>query len=132
MALKIGFVGAGGIARAHFKALEQVDDAQIVACTDVDADRAAEAAAQFAGAGADTDFRAMLDECDLDGAYVCVPPHAHGEVELELIERGVPFLVEKPIGVDRRTPRRILEALEGTGLITSVGYLLRYYENVRL
>ena len=127
----IGFVGTGGIARTHMDALAAVPDARVLACTDVDPDRAAEAAARFAGAGAYTDHRRMLDAQELDAAYVCVPPHAHGEVELALIERGIPFFVEKPVGNDRETPQRVLDALEGKGLITSVGYVMRYIENAR-
>ncbi|MHC5034654.1 MAG: Gfo/Idh/MocA family protein [Planctomycetota bacterium] len=129
MALDIGFVGTGGIAKAHFDALGKIPEARVVACMDVDADRAAEAAARFAGAGAYTDLAEMLDAHDLGAAYVCVPPHAHGEIELALVERGIPFLVEKPIGIDRETPQRILEALEGKELVTSVAYMMRYREN---
>ncbi len=126
MALKIGFIGSGGIAKSHFDSLGKIDEAQIVACMDVDADRAAEAAARFAGAGAYTDVAQMLDAQELDAVYVCVPPHAHGEAELALVERGVPFFIEKPIGVDRETPARVLAALGGKDLITSVGYMMRY------
>jgi myo-inositol 2-dehydrogenase/D-chiro-inositol 1-dehydrogenase len=129
--VRIGFIGSGGIARSHMTALEKIDDAQVVACMDLDGDRAAQAAARFAGAGAYTDFRKMLDEAKPDAAYVCVPPHGHGEIELGLIERGIPFFVEKPVGNDRETPKRILEALEGKDLVTSVGYMMRYRESAR-
>jgi len=124
--VKIGFIGTGNVARHHFEALEKIKEVRIVACTDVDAERAAQAAARFPGASSHTDVRRMLDEEELDAAYICVPPHAHGEIELALIERGIPFFIEKPIGRDRETPRRILAALDGTDLLTSVGYMFRY------
>jgi predicted dehydrogenase len=73
----------------------------------------------------------MLDGQELDAAYVCVPPHAHGGIELALIERRIPFFLEKPLGNERGTPRRILEALEGRDLITSVGYMMRYHETAQ-
>ncbi len=130
MAVKIGFIGTGGIARRHFAALKDIPEARVVACTDVDPDRAAEAAARFAGAGAYTDHREMLDKQDLDAAYICVPPHAHGPIELDLIERRIPFFLEKPLANDLETAAEILEALQRTDLVTSVGYHLRYGENV--
>jgi len=129
VATKIGFVGTGGIANAHLEALKQIEDVQIAACMDVDADKAAQAAARFSGAGAYTDVAAMLDENELDAVYVCVPPYAHGDIELALIERDIPFFVEKPIGCERQTPRRILEALQGKDLLTCVGYMFRYRAN---
>jgi predicted dehydrogenase len=112
-------------------ALSKMDDVQIAACADVDSDRAALAAARFAGAAAYADLGRMLDEHRLDAAYVCVPPHAHGRIELALIERGIPFFVEKPIGNDRDTPRHVLDALGKACLVTSVGYMMRYRETVR-
>jgi myo-inositol 2-dehydrogenase/D-chiro-inositol 1-dehydrogenase len=130
MAMQIGFIGTGGMAARHMDALAKVPEARVAACADVEMDRAAEAAARFAGASAHSDFRRMLDEDGPDAVYVCVPPFAHGEIELELIERGIHFLVEKPLGLDRETPLRMLDALEGTDLVTSVGYVLRYRENV--
>ena len=57
MALRIGFVGTGWVAGQHMKSLARIPEARIVACTDVDADRAAEAASRIPGAAAYTDFR---------------------------------------------------------------------------
>jgi len=129
MAVKIGFVGAGWVATQHFKSLAQVPEANIVACTDVDEDKAAEAAARFAGAAAYTDYRNMLDSQELDAVYVCLPPHVHGEMELALIDAGIPFFVEKPLSHNLETAERILEALEPTTPITAVGYMMRYADN---
>lgn len=130
MALRIGFIGAGWVAGQHMKSLGQIPEARIVACADVDADRAAEAASRIAGAAAHTDYRQMLDADELDAVYVCVPPHVHGEIEMEIIERGIPFFLEKPLGNEIETPRRILAAVEEKGLPTCVGYLMRYQANV--
>jgi len=129
LSVRIGFVGAGGIAKSHMAALAKVPEARPVAFADVDLDRAAEAAARFAGAAAYGDAVEMLDSQELDAVYVCVPPHAHGDIELALIERGIAFFVEKPIGRDRDVPRRVLAALEGKDLITAVGYMMRYRSN---
>ena len=113
------------------QALARIPEARVVACMDVDIDRAAEAAARFAGAGAYADLDEMLDNHELDAVYVCVPPYAHGPIERAVIERGIHLFVEKPLAVDRHTPESVLEALEGKDLITSVGYVLRYRENAR-
>ncbi len=130
MALKIGFVGTGWVAGQHMKSLGQIEEARIVACTDVDADRAAEAASRNAGAAAYTDYRRMLDEGGLDAVYICLPPHVHGQVELDVIERGLPFFLEKPLANELETPGRILAAVQEKGLTTAVGYMMRYYPHV--
>ena len=46
MAVKIGFAGSGGIANAHMEVLKQIEDAEVVACMDLDEERAARLAAE--------------------------------------------------------------------------------------
>ncbi|MFN7019657.1 MAG: Gfo/Idh/MocA family oxidoreductase, partial [Fimbriimonadales bacterium] len=60
MPIRIGFVGTGGIAQAHFDALSQIEAAQLVAFCDLDAARAQRAAQRFGGR-AYTDWRVMLN-----------------------------------------------------------------------
>lgn len=130
MAIRIGFIGTGGIAGAHMGALANIHSAQVVACMDVDEERAAQAAARFPGAGAYTDVGKMLKQQKLHTVFVCIPPHAHGEVEMAVIKAGIPFFTEKPLGNDRATPRKILAAVKRKKLLTAVGYMSRYRATV--
>ena len=130
VSLSIGIVGTGKAARRHMKALSRADGARIVACVDEDLDAAAEAAVKFPGAGAYEVLDAMLEEHDVDAVYLSDRPGEGGEAELALIERGIPFFIEKPLGVDREKPARVMDALRGTDLVTGVGYVLRYGDTV--
>ena len=126
---RIGFIGAGGIAHRHFGVLEQFEDVEIVAVADVDAGRAAEAAARF-GARAFDDAAAMLASVQPDALYICVPPFAHGEPERLALEHRLPFFVEKPVALDLGTAEDVAAAVERLGLITAVGYHWRYLDTV--
>jgi predicted dehydrogenase len=99
--------------------------AQIVAVCDVVADLA-DGAAQLTGARPYTDYRALLERPDLDAVYLSIPVFAHGEPELAVIERGLPMLVEKPVALDLDTARGVLAAVRRAGVLTCVGYQLRY------
>ncbi len=44
MAVKVGFIGTGGISRPHRKHLKNMDDVEVVAMCDLEKDRVAEAA----------------------------------------------------------------------------------------
>ncbi|KKI89334.1 oxidoreductase [Bacillus sp. SA1-12] len=130
MTLKIGFIGTGGIAKAHLNNLMKIKEAEVTAFFDINLERAQKEALEWKNAKAYKDVNEMLDDQKLDAVYICVPPMAHGEAEIAVIERGIPFLVEKPLGIDQ-LPTDILKKIEQKKLITSVGYHWRYQEATR-
>src|SRR5438046_1390034 len=123
-AVRVGFIGCGGIAQGHLRALQEHPHARVVAVCDVNPAAAERAVGRFGGEPYG-DYRAMLARDDLDAAYLCLPPFAHGDVDLAVIERGLPFLVQKPVALDLATGRKIAAAARRKGLITCVGYQLR-------
>lgn len=129
MTIKLGFIGTGGIANHHLKNLVQMEGVELAAFYDLDLNRAKKAASEHSGAKAFSHVDEMLDGTKLDGVYLCVPPLAHGDIEHKLIDRGIPFLVEKPLGIDREVPALISEKLHAKKLINSVGFHWRYNES---
>lgn len=126
---RIGFIGVGGIANRHLDILAGFDDVELVAFADPDFARAEQAAFRF-GAKAFDNHRTMLDQQALDAVYICIPPFAHGDAERDLIRRGIPFFVEKPITLDLALAEELSDAIETAGLITGVGYHWRYLDTV--
>ena len=123
--VRIGIIGCGGNANGHMRQLSKLPDARIVAVCDVAEDRAKQAA-EAHQAEAYTDYQQMLKRSDLDAVYLSLPVFAHGAPEMAVIERGLPFLVEKPVARTMQTARRVEEAVRRRGLMTAVGYQLRY------
>jgi len=130
MALKIGFIGSGGIARGHVTALLKVPEVQLVAFSDVQEDRANRLCSETGGRPY-TDYLRMLDAEQLDAVYLCLPPHVHGGPELACIERKLPFLVEKPLANSLETATEILGKVRRAGLVTAVGYMNRYRRSLQ-
>lgn len=126
MAVRIGFVGTGGIAGAHFSTLSRIEDAQLVAFCDVDNARAEAAARRFEGTSY-SDARKMLESEKLDAVYICLPPHAHKDAEILAATNGCALFVEKPLSNNLKTASRIAQAIEDAGVITAVGYHYRYF-----
>ena len=79
--VRIGFIGAGGIAQRHFDVLRGFHDVKMVAFADPMLERAL-MLARRGNAAAYEDYRVMLDQEQLDAVYICVPPFAHGDVEM--------------------------------------------------
>lgn len=127
MAVRIGFIGTGGIANHHLNLLPNIERAQLIAFTDIAEERAQAAAARFNGR-AFTDYREMFDKEQLDAVYICLPPFAHGDPERAAIERNLPLFVEKPLAVSLDVAQDIAAAIDRTGLISCVGYNWRYMD----
>ncbi len=123
--VKIGFIGCGGNARGHMNTLNKMEDVNIIAVCDIQEELAAKAA-EMCEAEAFTNHKVMLDKKDLDGIYISIPVFAHGAPELDTIERGLPFFVEKPVAISMEKAQEIQEAVEKSNTITCVGYQLRY------
>ncbi|NIA15665.1 MAG: Gfo/Idh/MocA family oxidoreductase [Nitrospiraceae bacterium] len=127
MAVKIGFIGAGGNANWHMDMIEDVPDAQIVAVADLALDRA-QATADKHNAKAYASHKTMLADEDLDCCYISIPPHQHGEPEIDVIQKGLPFFVEKPLALRQDLMDDILERIEKHNIGTCVGYQIRYLD----
>ena len=129
MAVKIGFIGAGGNANWHMDMLKDVPDAKVAAVADI-AVAKAKAAAEKHGARAYASHKEMLDKEQLDCCYVSIPPYQHGEPEIDVIHRGLPFFVEKPLAVTIDLAEDILSRIQKRRIGTCVGYQIRYLDTM--
>ena len=123
--VRIGFVGVGGIAEAHIKHLVEIPEAQIAALCDINEERVKSVAGPL-GAAVYTDSAKMLAEAKLDALYVCVPPHAHGDVEIRAAQKGLHLFVEKPVNLHLNKALLVAEAIRKAGVFSQSGYSLRY------
>jgi len=127
MAIKVAFVGAGGIAGYHIGHLEKIEDVQMVGFCDAVREKA-QARAKQHKAKAYTDHRKMLDATKPDAVYVCTPPFAHGPYELDAVTRGCHVFVEKPIATSMATALEIRAAIKKAGVVSGAGYQDRYQD----
>jgi len=119
----LAVVGAGQFGRNHCRVIHESERAELIAVVDTDPARAAEAAALYK-AEALSDVRQLAGKAA--GAIVAVPTTAHEAVALELMERGIDVLVEKPIAPDLAAADRIVAAAEAHNRILQVGHLERF------
>lgn len=129
MEIKIGIIGCGGIAMGHITRLLKIEGVKFVGMCDINENSAKKYASLYGG-NFYTDFRKMFDKEKIDACYICVPPFAHIGQEEECIERNIPFFIEKPIHLNLDKAKEIAKKVKEKKLITSVGYILRYFDIV--
>jgi myo-inositol 2-dehydrogenase / D-chiro-inositol 1-dehydrogenase len=130
MAVRIGFIGTGGIAGHHISLLSKNVNAELTAFSDPDVDRASAAARTYGGKPYKS-YRTMLAKADLDAVFICIPPFAHSDQERRAIEAGCALFVEKPIGLNMRRVERNAELIESKNVVSSVGYNWRYADSTQ-
>src|SRR5688500_13578156 len=101
MTLKIGVVGAGWVAGRHLEVLQKLGGISLVGISNRTYARAEELARKH-GTRAFQDWTELLDKGKPDALFICVTPNCHGELERAAVEQKIPFLVEKPLGIDWR------------------------------
>jgi len=123
--VRIGFIGTGGIAQAHLRRLQDIPEAEIVALCDIDESRVRAVAGPL-GAAVYTDGAKLIDREKLDALYICVPPHAHGDLEIHAARKGLHLFVEKPVNLYMDRAIQASEAIQKAGVMSQAGYVLRY------
>src|SRR5579862_3002111 len=114
--LRVGIIGCGGISGSHLPNLEKFEDVELVAFCDVIVERAQKKADQYGGVVYD-DAAKMLAGTKCDAAYILIPTYAHGAPERACLANGVPFLVEKPLGLYPDDLRKLSKEVESSGMV---------------
>ena len=125
MSLRVAVIGVGSMGRNHARVYADLPDVTLVAVADPSPASAAQAARQFGGT-AYTDYLAMLDAEQPDAVTIAVPTSEHLAVALQVIERGIHVLIEKPIAHTVEEARRIIAAAARAGVRLMVGHIERF------
>lgn len=129
MTLKVGIIGAGRRARTHLNALRDIADVTIAGIADVDEARAAETCNQYGGEPF-ASAEAMMDNVKPDVVLLVVPYFLHRDLAMPIIDRRLPFFIEKPLANNLTDATAIAEAVKRTGVLSCVGYQWRYLNSV--
>jgi predicted dehydrogenase len=131
--IKLGFIGCGGIVEAHLNhGLKDFPDVDFVGWCDLNEETARKRREQAGGRGGIyTDAERMLEEAQPDAVFIMLPPFAHGPVEERVLERNLPFFIEKPVAIDLETAEKVGREVETRNLVTAVGYMTRYRKSVQ-
>ncbi|MEW9547489.1 Gfo/Idh/MocA family protein [Nonomuraea sp. NPDC050783] len=126
---RVGIVGAGNVAARHAEVLSGFSDVAIAGIADTDLSKAQALASQH-GSPAYASHADLLSAGGLDAVYVCVPPFAHGNPELDVLSSDLPLFVEKPLALDLQTAESIATEIERRSLPSAVGHHWRYLDLV--
>ncbi len=124
--LNTAVIGTGGHARGHLSMINDAEEMRLAAVCDLDEGRLEKAKADFNAERAFTDYREMIEKCDLDVVYVVTQPALTADISIYCLGKGLHTSVEKPPGLNSADTRRILEAEKKSDSIAIVSLNRRY------
>ncbi len=126
--LRTAIIGCGRFARKHVERLAALEAVSLVGFCDATAENADNYNRQYAQGkgGVFTDYEQLFTDLELDLAYICLPPFAHGnEVELAC-RNGVNLLIEKPIALNMELAQRMEAQVRESSIKCQVGFMYRF------
>ncbi len=126
--LRTGVIGTGFIGPVHVEALRRLG-ITVTAICDV-GDLGAQAAAKLAIPQAFADYRDLLDSPEVDVVHITAPNRFHCEMSLAALRAGKHVVCEKPLAMNTRETKRIVEAAKKAACIFAVNYNIRFYPAV--
>ncbi len=129
--VRIGIVGCGGISHRHASAAAVSADVAIVACCDTRTDAAEEWATTYGCEHVYGDYRAMVDELEIDGVLLATWPVNHCEQILGCLEAGVRFILcEKALTTSRAEALEVFRAAEAASATVVEALMYRHHPAV--
>ncbi len=125
MSLKVGVVGLGFFGARHARIYAEHPAADLVGVCDTDKKRRTQVSSSL-GAGAFADFNELLSLPGLDAVSICLPDRLHEEAAIAAAKAGKTILLEKPFAHTAEAARRIITAVEASGVRLMIGHILRF------
>ena len=130
--LRLGFVGCGRVTESlHLPALRRLTDWQVIAGADSDPGRLDAIANRFGIPRRYPDYRALLDDADVDVVAVCVPPSLHAAVALAALAAGKHVFIEKPLAMSLAECDQLVDHAAHSSSKVMVGFNLRWHRLIR-
>jgi predicted dehydrogenase len=107
-------------------AIREIEEAEVVACCDLDPERARRAARGFGNVPQYTDVAQMLKKEQADAAVVLSVPSVQPKLTVACLEAGLHVYTEKPLATSLPEAERIAETVSRTGKQVMVGFNKRF------
>lgn len=121
--LRIGVIGAGGMATGHMHTLVRMrekDNLDILGVCDVYRKRL-DKAVQITGGKPYKEYRRLLEVKDIDYVLIATPEHWHAQMTMDAASAGKHIYCEKPMTHTAGEAKRVVAKIKATGVKMQVG-----------
>ncbi len=127
---KTAIVGAGGISRAHLRALRALDQVEVIGVADVVPGKAQAYAATHGIPHAFEDVADLVALPGLDSVHVCTFNQAHRAPTVTALDAGLHVIVEKPMAARLEDATAMVEASRRNGRLLMCAVKSRFSDDI--
>ncbi|MFX1318979.1 MAG: Gfo/Idh/MocA family oxidoreductase [Promethearchaeota archaeon] len=128
--LGIGVIGVGAWGKHHVRVFSELEEANLVAIADRDADKAKSFAKKFKVIHY-TQPSDLFRNKDIDAVTICTPTVTHADLALEAIASGKHVLLEKPMTDTVGQAQRVIDGAKAANILLMVGFVERFNPSVK-
>ncbi len=128
---RVAFIGCGGIAGTHIKALKKMPDVEIVAGCDIKPERLEWFTKETGSTNTFAKWDDMLKNIEIDGVSVCTPNGVHAPATLAASKAGKHVIVEKPMAMTPKECEKMIAAAKDAKKKLVIGFQYRYHPSTQ-
>ncbi|RJP27942.1 MAG: gfo/Idh/MocA family oxidoreductase [Candidatus Omnitrophota bacterium] len=121
--LRVAVIGAGHLGSIHAKLYKELSSCELTAICDINQTRLTELSAAL-GVYTTQDYKSLFGK--IDAASVAVPTNQHYKVAFDLLNHGIPVLVEKPFTTNLPEADALIRLAKKKKLLLQVGHVERF------
>jgi predicted dehydrogenase len=124
--VKIAMIGAGFIADYHARALQKLEDVEMVAVAALPLDSAKDFAKKYNIAHASDDALSYASHEDINAVVIGIPNKFHAPYAIKFIKNGKDVFLEKPMAMDSEEGKAVAKSADKNSRLVMVGHMWRF------
>lgn len=129
--IKFGILGPGRIAHRFAEACTVVPEARLAAVASRNPDRAKEFAEFHQVPQVYSSYESLIADPGIDVIYVATPHAFHCDLSLQCLKGGKAVICEKPLAINARQVRQMIEQAHASGVFFMEGMWSRFFPAVQ-
>jgi len=125
-AVRVGFIGCGGMARTHMRIMQTMPQFQMRAMMDIVEEAAKKAYMDFKADYYTTDLNRIWKDPEIDAVYICTHHNTHAPISIKAAKAGKHIFCEKPLALTIEECKSIEETVKETGIKFMIGFTQRF------
>jgi UDP-N-acetylglucosamine 3-dehydrogenase len=127
--LKVAVIGVGNMGRHHVRNYFEIDNVELVAVADLNKELGQEMAEKY-NCKYYENYSEMIKNEKLDAVTIVVPSKFHHKVGMEVLEKGINVLMEKPIAMNSSDAEDLIECAKNHNVKLMIGHIERFNPGV--